>query len=278
MDNPKETVNQSPKPRTSKLAKAAFIMGLLCIPLLPFFFLLTMICGIAGLIIIRRSKGKLKGAGYAITGIVIAILMLFIFMTTVVPGLVNAIRNIAQKQLCPTNLKGLGTAIIVYANDHNDLLPPADQWCDLLITEDDVSPKILFCPYSNAIEGESTYAININAAGKEAGIPGDMVLLFETDTGIDPNGRTETLQNRPFFHFFQKQGYNEFDSIKDNKVYPNRWNLSGGPEMLSTRCHDRKGCHVVFGDGHSSWVTAAEIPHLRWTADEPASKKSGDVK
>lgn len=275
MDNQNETVNQTPPPRTSRLAIASFVMGLVslvtCV-LWPILALPAIICGIIALVKISGANGMLKGKGYAITGIVLPAVMIILIpilamaLAILMPAL-NKTKHIAQRVICGTNLKGVGTALIVYTNDNNKF-PPADQWCDLLIQECDVSPKSLICPSSDAIEGESTYAININAAGKDAEtLPDYMVLLFETEAGIDSNGRTENIQNRGFFQFFEKQGDDWLNSIKNNKVYPNRWNQSGGPEILSMLYHKGEGCNVLFADGHSEYVPSNEIPHLRWTAD-----------
>jgi prepilin-type processing-associated H-X9-DG protein len=180
--------------------------------------------------------------------------------------------------ICGTKVKGLATCFLLYAHDFDDLLPPANQWCDLLINETDIYPNTLICPDSDAIVGESAYAMNIEAVGKNLKqLPSDMVLLFETDMGKEGK-RNTPISDRPFYAFLKKYDPDWLVRYKDQMVYPNRWNLSGGPEMLTTQYHKDEGCNVLFVDGHSSWIPTNEIPNLHWTADEPASKKSGDVK
>ena len=49
-----------------------------------------------------------------------------------------------------------------------------------LVEEVDVPPGSFICRVSGAKKGESSYALNKNAAGKKVSeLPGDMVLLFE---------------------------------------------------------------------------------------------------
>jgi prepilin-type processing-associated H-X9-DG protein len=271
MDDQKETSTQPPKPRTSKLAIIASVMVLVCIIAWIFWpkqALLITIYLIA-LLAVGSFFSMMRRKGIVCPPPVIGFLLpiLAILLAILMPA-INKTHKIAQRLVCGVNIKGLACALTVYTNEYKGQFPPADQWSDLLEIESNISLKSLFCPNSDAIEGESTYAININAAGKKQGLlPGDMVLLFETEAGIDSNGRTETIQDRAFFQFFQKQGDNWLNSIKNNKVYPNRWNQSGGPEILSMLYHKGEGCNVLFADGHSEYVPSNEIPHLRWTAD-----------
>ena len=44
-------------------------------------------------------------------------------------------QGIAQRVVCETNLTGLSTAMIVYANDYDDEVATGDEWPELLTTE-----------------------------------------------------------------------------------------------------------------------------------------------
>ncbi len=258
-------VSESVSPRTSRLAIASFVMGLLsfiiCV-LWPILVLPAIICGIIALVKISGSNGKLKGTGFAITGIILpavmAVLLPFLamFAAIMMPALAKA-KDVAQRTVCATNLRGLSCAMTVYANDYNDQLPPAEKWCDLLITKADVSPKSLVCPDSDAVEGESSYAININAIGKKLDeLPADMVLLFETDAGKEAGPRTEIINTRA-----------------SHPVYPKRWNQAGGSQIMRTE-HEQNGqpgCNVVFADGHTEYVSGGALQKLRWTVEEKKS-------
>lgn len=99
-------------------------------------------------------------------------------------------REIDNRMACGANLKALGKAILIYANDHEDDCPTADRWCDLLIQAGYVTEQQFVCPSGG--EGRSHYAINPNAAGYAVSPP-DTVLLFETRAGWNQFGGPELL-------------------------------------------------------------------------------------
>jgi prepilin-type processing-associated H-X9-DG protein len=118
-----------------------------------------------------------------------------------------------------------------YAKDHNDTYPQANNWCDVLIKNYNVNPKQFRCPASDARAGQSSYAININIAGKKTSeVSPETVLLFETKPGVNP---------------------------------------AGGPEMVITENHEDGCCNILYGDGHAkSEIFAKGTPNdLRWKAE-----------
>ena len=70
-----------------------------------------------------------------------------------------------------------------------------------------------------------SYAINPN---NEPNSPPDMVLLFEIEGSW------------------------------------NRWNIFGGPEILTTENHRGKGCHILFNDGRVEFVKPEQLAELNW--------------
>ncbi len=42
------------------------------------------------------------------------------------------------------------------------------------------------------------------------------------------------------------------------------WNLSGGPELLTTENHKEKVCNVLFNDGSVKGIKKEEIANLKW--------------
>jgi len=214
--------------KTSKFAIFSLILAVLglpplcCITTLP-----ALILGIIGLIEIRKSKGLLKGKGLAIAGIAISLIYLLLLCTLLPP--LAKLHSEVPRFGCASNLHVLHKAIKAYAADHNDTYPPAKNWCDAIIKDYNVSQKQFCCPSGNAKEGQSSYALNINAAGKKvSGIPPDMVLIFETRPGVNP---------------------------------------AGGQELLSTENHRDDGCNIVFADGHVNFIKSDEIEDLRWNPE-----------
>jgi len=97
-------------------------------------------------------------------------------------------REVDGRQRCAANLRELRKVIFIYANDHEEDFPTADQWCDLLMGYG-VSEEQFICP--SAGEGRSHYAINPNS--DSAVSPPDMVLLFDTGAGWNQFGGPELL-------------------------------------------------------------------------------------
>lgn len=171
-------------------------------------------------------------------------------------------KKVAQRVVCGTNLKGLSTAMFVYCNDYDDTLPTTN-WCDLLIEEADVSPKSFVCPQSDAIEGESSYALNVHIAGKNLGKLGpNVVMLFETDKGKEDGPRSTSVLTRR--HHQALDIYEE-----DTMVYKDCYNQLGGPEDIALHHNNsgKVGCNIAFADGHTEFVTVDQIAELKWTVD-----------
>ncbi len=124
-----EPVKQ-PIVKTSGLAIASFILGILSI--LSFsrllLFVITpipaLILGIISLVRIEKSGGRLTGRGFAIVGIVVPVVVFFLWGGIIVLVLRN-IRDTERRMTCGRNLAGIGKAMIDYSNDYNDEFPRA---------------------------------------------------------------------------------------------------------------------------------------------------------
>ena len=180
-----------PQTQTSGLAVAAMILAILALCTSGITLLPAIICGIIALVKISGSDGSLKGKGMAITGLVLSglfILSMPLLLAILMPAL-SKVRHIAERTVCETNLRGLGIAMVVYADSYDDKLPTADEWCDLLIQEVDVSDKSFRC--LGAPEGTCTYALNKNVATLD--VSADTVLIFECSPGWNQSGGPELL-------------------------------------------------------------------------------------
>ena len=142
-----------------------------------------------------------------------------------IPALKNA-RACSRLVLCMTILHRFGLKIDDYAKKHDDRLPTNSKWCDILSDSGgDIDLEIFTCPaMPNA---KCSYAFNNNLDGlKLSDIPGDVVLLFETNGG---------------------------------------WNISGGRELLSMNNHERRTCTILFADGTVEAVFKLDkLFNLRW--------------
>jgi hypothetical protein len=158
----------------------------------------------------------------------------------------------------------MGNAMLVYAEDHDGKVPDAARWCDLLIMEDDMSYKSFTCRTSDCGYGESTYALNIAAAGRKISeLPKDMVLVFEAATEANSVDKKVPVSRRGFVAtvYGTRPSYE-----RDAQVRETMWNQVCGPERIAARAHE-KGSYILFADMHVALVKPERLSYLRWTID-----------
>ncbi|MSR64443.1 MAG: DUF4190 domain-containing protein [Verrucomicrobiae bacterium] len=151
--------------KTSGMAIAALVLGILGM----FCWFITaipgLILGIISLNRINRSGGQLGGKGLAIAGIAISGVMLMcgvVSMGMLLPAL-NAAREKARRASCLNNLKQIGLAIRLYAGDNNERFPTDAAWTTLgsyeLLTKNyQTSYKTWVCPSDTGIVPGTPYA------------------------------------------------------------------------------------------------------------------------
>ncbi len=212
--------------KTSGLAITSFVLGMLSLFCSILTAIPAIICGIISLVKISKSQGRLKGQGFAIAGIAVpAVYMLVILpmvMAIMLPAL-SRTKTMAQRIVCATNLKGLGTAMVIYASDYDDKLPTADKWCDLLTSYMDVNPVSFKC--ASTTEGSFSYALNENLAGRGMDVSPDVVMLFEADAGPNAVGGPEMLvsDRHEGCNIVFMDGHVEF--IKESEIGNLKWTV-----------------------------------------------------
>jgi len=134
----------------------------------------------------------MKKRGFTLIELLVVIAIIAMLLAILMPAL-SKVKKIAQRVVCGTNLKGLGTAQTVYAHDYNDQYTvqgrggahtwagitqgwdnTAKPWATtgnisvgaslyLLVREADVSPKSFICPASAEREfsGRNQYNLDI---------------------------------------------------------------------------------------------------------------------
>lgn len=121
-----------PPERTSALAIASLVLGVLGIFTAGLTALVGLVLGIWALVSISRSRGRLGGTGLAIAGTIVSglfVLLLPLLAAMLLPALARA-KGRAQTINCMNNLRQLGLGEIMYANDNKDHFSNADNWCD----------------------------------------------------------------------------------------------------------------------------------------------------
>jgi hypothetical protein len=111
--------------KSSGMAIAAFVLGILSIFTCALTAIPAIILGIVSLVRIEKSGGSLTGRGFAIAGIVVpavALPLIALLMGIMMPALART-RQLAFRMVCTTNLAGIGKAMLIYANDYDDAFP-----------------------------------------------------------------------------------------------------------------------------------------------------------
>jgi hypothetical protein len=176
----------------------------------------------------RKETASKRDWGKVIFSLAFSVSVLGFIAFSVLSAL-SAARSLADRMSCINNMKQLGLAVLVYANEHDDMLPSA-QWCDLILTNKETSnysidvAKAFQC--RNAPKKQrSSFAMNRNLVGirHTKQMMEDTVLLFESDLG---------------------------------------WNAIGGPENAVRRHYD--GLNVVLLDGSAQQIAFKDLQTLRW--------------
>jgi len=137
--------------KTSGLAIASLVLGILGLITCGLTALVGLVLGIVGLVSINNSQGRLKGSGLATAGIVVSGLMILvvpimsILAGMLLPALGRA-RHEARKARCMSNLKQIGTAAHLWLSKFGDMekFPPS-----LKVLQDEkiiMEPMVFICP------------------------------------------------------------------------------------------------------------------------------------
>ncbi len=113
---------ERPIVKTSGLAIAALVLGILSVFTCGITAIPAVILGIISIVQIEKSGGRLTGRGFAIVGTTVAAVVLFLI---VLLRPLARVRQIAFRKVCETNLSGIGMGMLIYVNDWEDEFPRA---------------------------------------------------------------------------------------------------------------------------------------------------------
>lgn len=203
-----------------------YYLGFLLIPLclFPSLSVIGFILGILALIKTIWVQGILKDYIFIIMGILLSVLAFDRAMSAL-----GSTRPEARIRICQSNIMELHKAIAAYSKIHNNQYPTATEWCDLLAEQKHMDKSNFLCPdyvNTNKWNREPPYKCSyaINP-NAEPNSAGNVVLLFETKDG---------------------------------------WNQFGGAELMAFDNHYRKGCNVLFNDGHVEFIAPKQKDKLKW--------------
>jgi prepilin-type processing-associated H-X9-DG protein len=156
---------QPPRRRTSGLAIASLVLGILGLFTVGLTGLVGIILGVVALIQISGQRDRLAGQGIAIAGVATSgcmILLIPIMAAILFPVFARA-REQARATHCMNNLHALGVAAQMYQNDWDGCWPLKENWADAISTflKD---REILSCP--SAPEGAWGIEYNAELSGR----------------------------------------------------------------------------------------------------------------
>jgi len=177
----------TPQEKSKRLAQKSLELGILSIfcgiTALP-----AIIQSIRALILMRKYGGSKGTWGKAIFGLIFSS-CIFAGVVFFVVAPFQAANAMAEEINCANNMVQLALAMRIYEDDHSDIFPRANQWCDAIQSTNNV----IFHRPATPKKQRCGYAMNRNLDGLKitSDVPLDTVLLFESDAGWNASGGPE---------------------------------------------------------------------------------------
>ncbi|MBI2433033.1 MAG: DUF4190 domain-containing protein [Candidatus Hydrogenedentes bacterium] len=286
-----------PFTKTSGLAIASLVLGLLGLFTCGLTAIPGLICGILAVVYISRSGGRLTGQGLAIGGLVVSAVFLLVLPISAAimrPALARA-REAARRASCQNNLKQMGIVCKMFANESKGEVFPelAAEAGRLMFVSTPVYPEflsdshVLLCPSDpmapdprfaedpvSAVDDQSYFylgyvIVNDDELAAFAEVYKDRVaqgLKFDEDLPAPP-GRG-SMGGNVFYRV--REGVERIDGAELTQAeIPVMWDrFSFGPYAASFN-HVPGGSNVLFMDGH--------IEFVRYPGRWPLTRAAGEI-
>ncbi len=105
--------------KTSGLAIAALILGILSIFTLGLTAIPAIILGIISLVTIEKSGGRITGRGFAIGGIVVPVVLVPVFLMIILMPALYRVKKQARSVTCMSKLRQWGLIFSMYTDENN---------------------------------------------------------------------------------------------------------------------------------------------------------------
>jgi prepilin-type processing-associated H-X9-DG protein len=134
------------------MAIASLICGLAGFVTCGLAGLVGIITGIVAVVRANNEPHRYGGKGLAIGGICaggVSLIMIPMMIAILLPSLSRA-RELSKQLVCGANMKGIGTSMLIYANDYDGQVPTFEE----LVDSGDVLAEQFLCPSSDAVVGD----------------------------------------------------------------------------------------------------------------------------
>lgn len=160
--------------------------------------LLAFLLAVISLILIAVRRNKVKGWTWSIASLLLGCPIGFVLGGSWLVSEIRHEREVANMGV--ENLRLLGCETIKYSEGNGGRLPPAEEWCDLLLSHNPSLSRDAFRhPRADWLElkGECHFAFNKNLSGLQvADIANNVVLIYEADGDWNLNGGAGLLKTR----------------------------------------------------------------------------------
>ena len=230
--------------KTSRMAIAALVLGILSIFTLGLTTIPALIFGIISFVIIERSGGRITGRGFAIAGIVVPVVgSLPLWILTV------RIRQTAFRMVCETNLSDISRGMSMYSHDYDNEYPRAGGIDSVWAT------GIANWKADNRI---TAFGLSADGSGGMATITSSLYLLVKY---TDRSPRSFVCKGDSGTTKFRSEDYNV-----SNMWYMDLWDF--GPESAK---HCSYSYHIPYG---LYPLTSSSEPGMAVVADRNPWMKS----
>jgi len=285
--SPPPLPSEATPPRTSRLAIASLVLGILSFFLIFLTSIPAIICGIVALVKIGNSRGQLTGKGLATSGIVMGALLTLLLPAILLPALARA-REAARRASCQNNLMQMSLIYRMYANESEGEFYPglSSDPESLTCSTKDVYPKYLTdlytltCPSDGGADVQPTGPAPKEVAVHQSYTYLGYVIMNEDELeafaevyrervarGLSFN---EDLQAPPgrgsmgtdtFYRFREGVEWNFVADKNDpaegermRSTIPVMWDKAEVSSFIARFNHIPGGSNVVFMDGHVEFI------------------------
>jgi len=228
---PMTPVYEASPPKTSGLAIASLVVGIISFLTCGVTSIIGLVMGIIALAQINRNKESKAGLGLAIAGVVtsgVAMGLILPMMAAVMFPVFAKAREAARTTACLSNVKQLGLAMQMYASENDDHLPPSASWTEAASPYIKSARGLWRCP--SAHTQEPCYAMNwkLNKADiNTLPRPQDTVMIFESVPGRNQVGGIELLPSPPRHLGMENLGFADghVRSFRVRELTASMWDL-----------------------------------------------------